>query len=159
MWLPRPNWSKILLGGLLIDLRHNFVLAWCSPTLCPFGCLLFKVGWWFISKKKLATIICFDLKLCQGQGLRFEGLMIVCVALRWRTALTESKNKKSLTLRDGVLGSNPWPLRKQIYFIKLVLLELFRMSRSDAVMNPFIFLLICNRPKHSFYINLESWLH
>ena len=30
------------------------------------------------------------------------------------------------------------------------------VSRSDVVMNPFIFLLACYRPKHSFYINLES---
>ena len=33
------------------------------------------------------------------------------------------------------------------------------VSRSDVVMNPFIFLLTCNRPKHSFNINLESWWH
>ena len=30
------------------------------------------------------------------------------------------------------------------------------VSRSDVLMNPFIFLLTCNRPKQSFYINLES---
>ena len=28
--------------------------------------------------------------------------------------------------------------------------------QSDVVMNPFIILLTCYRPKHSFYINLES---
>ena len=40
-----------------------------------------------------------------------------------------------------------------------VLLEPFGMGRSDVVMNSFIFILICYRPKHSFYINLEYSLH
>ena len=35
-------------------------------------------------------------------------------------------------------------------------LEPLEMSRGDVEISPFIFLLICNRPKHSFYINLES---
>ena len=38
-------------------------------------------------------------------------------------------------------------------------LESFRMSRSDGEFSPFIFLLPLQGPKHSFYVNLESWLH
>ena len=36
------------------------------------------------------------------------------------------------------------------------LLESFRMSRNDTEFSPFIFLLILQGPKYSFYINLES---
>ena len=44
-----------------------------------------------------------------------------------------------------------------LFLYKVSLLEsISEVIRSDVVMNPFIFLLICYRPKQSFYINLES---